>query len=89
MDTIKAHMGWAAIYTNKDVPGFRNVATQAVLNTDSRLYTALQAARSMRTTFTLKQRKSESAHDFYERCMTAFQAHSKAGHGWPVKTHHN
>ena len=55
MDTIKARAGWATIYADKAVPGLHNVATQTVSNTDSRLYTALQAARSTRTTFTLKQ----------------------------------
>ena len=88
VDTIKACAEWANIYATKDVPGLRNAPMQAVLNTNNRLYTALQAARSTRATFTLKQRKSESAHNFYERCMAAFQAHSKAGHGWPIETHY-
>merc|ERR1712086_294572 len=81
-------MGWATIYANGDIPGLRNAATQVISNTDSRQYITLQAARSTRSTFTLKQRKSESANDFYERCMTAFQAHSEAGHGWPVDAHY-
>merc|ERR1712153_200979 len=46
VDTMKARAGWATIYANGDIPGLRNAATRAVSNPDSRLYTALQAARS-------------------------------------------
>ena len=41
VDTMKARAGWATIYANRDIPGLRNAATQAISNTNSRLYTAL------------------------------------------------
>jgi hypothetical protein len=59
-----------------------------VSNTDNYLYTSLQAARSTKTTFSLKQQKEELVHNFYKRCMSAFHTHIKAGHGWSVEAHY-
>ena len=88
VDTIKAHTGWLTIYETKDVPALRNTAMQAVSNTNKRLYTSLHVTQSTKTTFSLNQQNIESAHTFYERCITAFQAHTEAGHGWSVGAHY-
>ena len=88
VDSMKAREDWLTIDMEKNLSALRNAAMAGVSNADTRLYTALQACRSTRATFTARQRGGETTHEYYERCMTNFHAHNEAGHGWPVDAHY-
>ena len=88
VDIIKARQDWASMDAAKDVIALRNAVIAAVTNADTRLYTPLQACRSMKDVLCLRQRKGETVHAYYDRCEQTFYAHQEAGHGWPVESHY-
>ena len=88
VDKLEARSDWHDINQIADILRLRPAVLAAVMNSNVRLYTAVQAARSSRLAICPRICKGESLYTHFERAQTAFDAHDLGGFGWRVDAHY-
>ena len=88
VDKLEARSDWRDITQTADILRLRSAVLAAVTNSDVRLYTPVQVARSSRLVICPRMRQSEFLHTYFEHAQTSFDAHNLGGFGWPLDAHY-